>query len=124
MPSPYRILTFDVVGTLIDFERGILDCLHEQLADSAEVGDRELLEAFARAEDGQQKATPELPFADMLDPVYRRMATDLPLPVTDENAAALRASIPTWPAFPDSVEALRRLGTAHRLVAMTNAGRW
>ena len=31
MASPYRILTFDVVGTLIDFEQGIFDCLHSQL---------------------------------------------------------------------------------------------
>jgi putative hydrolase of the HAD superfamily len=123
MPSPYRILTFDVVGTLVDFERGILDCLHAQLPDAG-ISDGELLEAFARAEDVQQKARPDMPFAEMLDPVYRRMADDLRLPVTDEKAAALRASIPSWPTFPDSIEALSRLGANHRLVAMTNAGRW
>ena len=125
MPSRYRILTFDVVGTLIDFERGILDCLHTQLAGVGHhVSDPQLLEAYARAEDVQQRLTPDMPFSEMLDPAYRRLAAELDLPVTDEIASSLRASIPTWPAFPDSVRALRRLGATHRLVALTNAGRW
>jgi len=125
MASPYRILTFDVVGTLIDFEQGILDCLHSQL-EGIPIGpdDQELLEAYARAEDVQQRLTPDMPFSEMLEPAYRRMAGELGLPDTDGVATSLRASIPEWPAFPDSVAALERLGADHRLVALTNAGRW
>ncbi|WP_435771518.1 HAD-IA family hydrolase [Nocardioides sp. SYSU DS0651] len=125
MSSPYRILTFDVVGTLIDFERGILDCLHAQWRGVlGAVSDQELLEAYARAEDVQQRLTPEMPFSEMLEPASRRLAAELGLSITDEMAMALRASIPDWPAFPDSVAALERLGATHRLVALTNAGRW
>ncbi len=125
MTSPYRILTFDIVGTLIDFERGLLDSWHEQV-DIASLGisDGQLLEAFARAEDIQHELTPNMPWGDMLEPVYRRMAEELGLPCTDEIAAAPRASIPAWPAFPDSIAALKRLGENHRLVAITNGGRW
>jgi putative hydrolase of the HAD superfamily len=123
--DPYRILTFDVVGTLIDFEQGILDCLHAQV-DTAGAGltDQALLEAFARAEDVLQRTAPHLPFSEMLAPIHRRMAADLDLPLTEQDAGALRASIPDWPAFPDAVDALRRLGARHRLVALTNSGRW
>jgi putative hydrolase of the HAD superfamily len=126
MTSPFRILTFDVVGTLVDFEQGILDCLHVQLgtADDHGVDDVRLLEAYARAEDVQQQLTPEMPFSEMLAPAYLRMADELGLPASEAVAASLRASIPDWPAFPDSVEALQRLGAGHRLVALTNAGRW
>jgi putative hydrolase of the HAD superfamily len=121
----YRILTFDVVGTLIDFEQGILDCLHARM-DTAGLGltDHALLEAFARAEDVLQRTAPHLPFSEMLAPIQRGMAAELDLPVRDQDAGALRASIPDWPAFPDAVDALRRLGARHRLVALTNAGRW
>jgi putative hydrolase of the HAD superfamily len=123
--SPFRILTFDVVGTLIDFEQGILDCLHEQIdTDALEIDDQTLLEAFARAEAIQHELTPTEPFSEMLAPAYHRMAADLDLPDRDEIASALRASIPGWPAFPDSIDALRRLHVNHRLVALTNAGRW
>lgn len=124
MASPYRILTFDIVGTLIDFEQGVLTCLHEQLGDDSAVTDHALLESFARAEAIQQELTPDKPFSDMLAPVYLRMAAELDLPASDEIANSLRASIPNWPAFPDAVEALKRLGAQHRLVALTNAGQW
>jgi putative hydrolase of the HAD superfamily len=125
MAGKHRILTFDVVGTLIDFERGILDCLHVQVDTVGRgINDRVLLETFARAEDVQQRIAPHLPFSEMLAPIYRQMADELDLPVTEEHVRALRASIPRWPAFPDSVDAMRRLGARHRLVALTNSGRW
>lgn len=124
MASRYRILTFDIVGTLIDFEQGVLDCLHQQLGPTSQYDHGQLLEAFARAEAVQQELHPEMPFSEMLAPVYHRMAHDLGLPDTEEIATSLRASIPQWPAFPDSVDALKRLGEGRRLVALTNAGRW
>lgn len=126
MTSPFRILTFDVVGTLIDFEQGILDCLHARLGTSDDHGvdDSRLFEGFGRAEDVQQQLTPQMPFSEMLAPACLRMTEELNLPAAEEIAASLRASIPDWPAFPDSVETLERLSAEHRLVALTNAGRW
>lgn len=108
----FRALTFDVVGTLIDFETGILDGVRAQ---GVTTPDEQVLAGFAAAEDLQQQLTPELPFTQMLDPISRRMG--LPEP------SALRASITTWPAFPDAPGALARLHRGHRLVAFTNADR-
>lgn len=117
-----RILTFDVVGTLIDFETGMLECIRPIAG--LELTDREILESFGRAEDAQHRLTPRMPFTQMLDPIYRRMATELGMPIAGGETEALRASIPDWPAFPDAVEALGRLRARFRLVALTNADNW
>jgi putative hydrolase of the HAD superfamily len=52
------------------------------------------------------------------------MAKELGLPTGAGLAERFRDSIKGWPAFPDSVAALRRLKSRYRLVAMTNAQRW
>ena len=123
--SDHKVLTFDVVGTLIDFETGILDYLRPIAeSDGRRSSDRVMLEAFAQAEDRQQRAAPHLPFTQMLETIYGDLAEALALPVTGGEAEGLRGSIPDWPAFPDSVEALARLGARCRLVALTNADNW
>ena len=40
------------------------------------------------------------------------------------QGTAMQGSIANWPAFDDSVAALKRLKTRYRLVAMTNADNW
>jgi putative hydrolase of the HAD superfamily len=120
-----RVLTFDVVGTLIDFEAGILGCLRGIVdEDGKHVPDATLLAAFARAEDLQQQASPAMPFTQMLHPIYKRMARELGLPDGSGEADRLAASIPEWPAFDDAVDGLARLRTRFRLVALTNADNW
>jgi putative hydrolase of the HAD superfamily len=99
-----RILTFDVVGTLIDFETGILNSLRS-VAGAGGVHDAEILESFARAEHIQAGLTPQMPFTQMLAPIYRRMADELGFAASEREADALRESIPQWPAFPDAPEA-------------------
>lgn len=103
--ADHTVLTLDVVG-------------------SSEVDRTAVLEAFGKAEDRQQRETPQLPFPQMLEPIYDRLAHDLGLPEGRDEAAALRASTAEWPAFPDSTDALRRLATRFHLVALTNADRW
>ena len=120
--SDYRMMTFDVVGTLIDFETGILNYIRP-LAPG--VSDEDILAAFGAAEGEQQDAAPDMPFTQMLAPVYERMAPRLDLPTANGEAEGFRLSIPDWPAFPDSVAALKRLGdrTAKQPVAARAAVR-
>ena len=123
--STKAALTFDVVGTLIDFESGVaafIDAVWREARGDAPPPPREsVLAAFGDAEGVQQRLTPEMSFTDMLAPVYLRMAGELGLPKSEDVAARFRESIPDWPAFPDSVEALKRLKKRYRLVAATNA---
>ena len=120
-----KVMTFDVVGTLIDFETGILDYVQGRArAAGVSLADAAILEAYARAEDRQHHETPRLPFPSMMAPMYREMADVLGLPASHADAEAFRLSIPQWPAFPDSIAALKRLRRRFYLVAMTNSDNW
>jgi putative hydrolase of the HAD superfamily len=121
----FDTLTFDVVGTLIDFETGILDWFRSTLGRyGVPKSDEEILTAFAAVEDKYQRETPEKPFTEMLPLIYRDMASSWGLGFRDEDAQSFRDSIRSWPPFPDKVEALEELGRRYRLVAVTNADAW
>jgi putative hydrolase of the HAD superfamily len=116
-----RVLTFDVVGTLIDFEAGMLGFLRHACADAAsKLDDDAILAAYRRSR--ASKAAGRFP--DDLVRVYAEIALRLGLPQRVAIAEGLRDSIKQWPAFPDSVEALKQLRRRYKLVAMTNAQRW
>jgi putative hydrolase of the HAD superfamily len=121
----FKILTFDVVGTLIDFEQGVIDYIDPIAHRTGLTLDREaILISYGEAEHIQHGEMPGQPFPPMLPPIYAHMAKQLGLPYTDELAEGLRQSIPHWPAFSDSVAALKQLAKTHRLVAMTNSDNW
>jgi putative hydrolase of the HAD superfamily len=121
----FNTLTFDVVGTLIDFETGILEWFRPALRRyGAEQTDEEILSAFAAVEDDYQRGAPEKTFTEMLSLIYRGMMSRWGIEPREEDAEEFRDSIQSWPPFPDTVEALKELGTRYRLVAVTNADAW
>jgi putative hydrolase of the HAD superfamily len=121
----FDTLTFDVVGTLIDFEAGILEWFRPTLGrHGVSKTDEEILTAFAAVEDRYQRETPEKPFTEMLPLIYRDMASGWGVGFRDEDAESFRDSIRSWPPFPDTVKALEELGERYRLVAVTNADAW
>jgi len=117
----FKVLTFDVVGTLIDFERGIVDYVRRVPGgDPARLSEGAILESYRRS----RNFTGRDRYPDDLVRGYAAMAKDLNLPVGPALAEGLRDSVRQWPAFPDSAAALRRLRRRYKLVAMTNAQRW
>lgn len=117
-----RVLSFDCYGTLIDWETGIAEALAD-FARRAGLSREELLDLFARHESAQQQATPRMRYAELLAHVLRRMAADAGIPVTEEEAQSFGRSVPDWPAFPDSPEALAYLKRHSRLVILSNVDR-
>jgi len=121
----FNTLTFDVVGTLIDFEIGILNWFRPTLRrHGISKTDEEILTIFATVEDKYQKETPEKTFTEMLPAIYLDMAAMWNMEFLEEDAESFRESVRSWPPFPDSVEALRELKERYRLVAVTNADSW
>ncbi|GAB1583998.1 HAD-IA family hydrolase [Phyllobacterium phragmitis] len=115
----FKVLTFDVVGTLIDFETGILHAFRSIGGPAtAKLTDDDI---FAPYLAGREKFPGRS--SQVMRDVYLHVAHELGLPATDGAADAFQASVLQWPAFGDSAEALDRLRRRFRLVAMTNADR-
>lgn len=115
----FKVLTFDVVGTLIDFERGMLDYLRET-APAAEVADEDFLAAYRKARSSADSGW----YPDDLERVWQVAAPTFDLPADTATARGFRDSVAHWPAYADSAAALARLGRRFKLVTMTNAQRW
>jgi 2-haloacid dehalogenase len=128
MPRPltaYRALTFDCYGTLIDWESGIWDAGQPLLmANRCGDIDREtFLRAFAVAETTQERETPGMLYPDLLTRVHTTLAREFELKTTADLDRAFGASVPHWPAFPDTADALRVLKKHFKLVILSNVNR-
>jgi 2-haloacid dehalogenase len=122
--SDYSALSFDCYGTLIDWETGIVAALAPLLTRSGADHPRDaILETFARLEVRQQEATPDMVYADLLAAVHGQLAAEWDVPRDPAEDAAFGRSIADWPAFPDTVEALRYLKQHFRLIILSNVDR-
>jgi 2-haloacid dehalogenase len=122
--ADFSVLSFDCYGTLIDWESGIEAALRPWLeAQGAEVGRERLLALFGRHEQRQQEATPSMRYPDLLARVHEAIAADLGLAPGAEAARGFGASVPEWPAFPDSPDALAYLKRHYQLVILSNVDR-
>ncbi|NKE44040.1 haloacid dehalogenase type II [Roseomonas frigidaquae] len=122
--SDFRILTFDCYGTLIDWEGGIHAALQPLLASAGTaIGREAALQAFARLEADQEALTPDMIYSDLLAEVHRRLAREWNVPMDEAAHRRFGASVPDWPAFPDSAEALAYLKRHFKLVILSNVDR-
>ncbi|KAM0427189.1 hypothetical protein ACHAPT_007616 [Fusarium lateritium] len=123
--SDFRLLSFDVYGTLIDWETGVLNGLKPLLdANNATFSREQLLTIHHELECAQQEKTPDMKYSELLTTIHPQIAERLGLPrPSAEQDKAFGGSIGTWPAFPDTVEALRRLGKHYKLVVLSNVDR-
>ena len=118
----YDALTFDCYGTLIDWERGILAALRPLLHQTS-ISDEAALVAFSEQESAQEHETPAMIYSALLTATHARLALVWGIkndPVADR---AFGASVPDWPAFPDSVEALAYLKQHYKLIVLSNVDR-
>ncbi len=119
--SDFKVLTFDCYGTLIDWESGMVAGL-KPLTDrvGGTLSRDEILEAHARHESAQQRQTPEMRYRDLLPVVCRRLAEEWGVALPWADCVAYGRSVKDWPAFSDSVEALRSLKRHYKLVILSN----
>ncbi|KAI2023794.1 hypothetical protein LOZ48_005903 [Ophidiomyces ophidiicola] len=144
MPSrrlnSFRLLSFDIYGTLIDWETGVLRALvpltsrlpnsHPLKANSVALNT-----TYTAHERTIQATQPSLAYYRILKAAYESLAKELnalPEPIDgksaeqllDEESLAFAASIGSWPAFKDTVEAMHRLkNRGFKLVPLSNVDR-
>ena len=123
--TEFRVLTFDCYGTLIDWESGIWDALQPLIMENARVDltRARALAAFAEFESRHERAAPALPYPAILARVHRSIADSFGLRSNATLDGAFGASVPEWPAFPDTADALRALKEHYRLVILSNVHR-
>ena len=117
----YDAITFDVYGTLIDWEPTILATLGRWIkAQKAKTDDAALLDSFDRARAHYQALSPARPYPSVLRSTFAYIADELDLDIDPEERARFGNSVGDWPPYPDSVATLGRLKERFVLGAFTN----
>ncbi|KAB8224646.1 HAD-like domain-containing protein [Aspergillus novoparasiticus] len=121
----YRLLSFDVYGTLIDWETGVWNAIQPTLAsNNAQITRSDYLKLYQELEKAQQTKTPDMPYSQLLSTIHPQIASRLALnPPTAQESNRFGESVGQWPAFPDTVEALKRLSKHYKLVVLSNVDR-
>ncbi len=122
--TDFEALSFDCYGTLIDWETGLLAVLAPWArARGLTLTGEELLTAYAQVEAAVEAEHPAEAYPEVLARGMRRLGENLGAEVTEEDAARLAHSVPGWPAFPDSHDALAALGRRFKLIILSNVDR-
>jgi 2-haloacid dehalogenase len=119
--APFRALSFDCYGTLIDWERGITQALRPWARrHGLDLSDHRLLTAFSAQETVVQTERPTARYPDVLGEVLKRIGERFGVGVSPTEVRSFGATVGDWPAFPDTADALRRLGTRFELIILSN----
>jgi 2-haloacid dehalogenase len=122
--SDYEALSFDCYGTLIDWEAGLAAVLVPWAKRSGlALGDEQLLTAYSAHEMAAETEHPGDLYPDILARSFRGLGAELGAEVTDGDATALATSVPDWPAFADSAQALALLSQRAKLIILSNVDR-
>ena len=97
-------LTFDCYGTLIDWRAGI-ELELTRAVGGINISGQRLLAAYVEAEKSQE--TTYKKYREVLRNTVVSMSGVLGINVTHEAALEFAASVPRWPAFPDTAKFLR-----------------
>jgi 2-haloalkanoic acid dehalogenase type II len=122
--SDFEALSFDCYGTLIDWETGLLGALEPLLARArARPGPDEVLEAYALAESDAEERDPAEPYPRILSRVWLELARQWDVADDRQERDHFAHSVGDWPAFADTVEALKRLKRRYKLIILSNVDR-
>jgi 2-haloalkanoic acid dehalogenase type II len=118
--SEFDALTFDVYGTLIDWESGMIAGLKPLTDRAGALSRNDILQVHAFHESTAQAQTPHMRYDRLLAVVYKRLAEEWGVPAPWDDALAYGRSVQDWPAFPDTAEALQYLKQHYKLVVLSN----
>ena len=120
--NQYKFLSFDCYGTLIDWETGIWNAFQRiiLLNNRTNLFREKVLGHFAELEAEQQTNTPSMLYPEVLYNVHQQFAKQNNLQSNEELDKEFGNSVPYWPAFADSADALRKLKTKFKLIILSN----
>ena len=133
----FRVLSFDVYGTLVDWETSILSHLESLLVRLPPTSAYTKLKSdksgavrfFDKQEHAIQSEHPQLKYDLVLRKCYLRAAKELGvfhqnfLGDLEKEAETFGNSVGQWTAFPDTVSSCQRLAKYFKLVVLSNVDR-
>src|ERR1700704_5444056 len=122
MPLPKKIewVTFDVYGTLIDWEAGALEAFtREADRDGFTIERDELIRLFHEIQIEIQSGSYEL-YAEVLRRTAVRIAKELGWPLEPSRSNFLPDSVERWAPFKETNPVLQRLAKKYKLGLISN----
>lgn len=118
--SRFTTISFDCYGTLIEWEAGILPVLRAVLRRHGKtLSDAAILELYGELE-AEAESGPYQKYREVLQSVVRAFGRRLDVDPGSSDIASLAESVPLWPPFSDTVDALRQLKIRYRLAIISN----
>jgi 2-haloacid dehalogenase len=119
--SDFDAVTFDVYGTLIDWEPSIIASLRSW-ADKHGVtaSDLDLLMAFDRARAVIQQERPAHLYPEIMRRTFDHISSEFGIPVDQPTREAFAAAPGQWPPYPDSHAGLTALQARAKIGALSN----
>ncbi|HLC41456.1 MAG TPA: HAD family hydrolase [Methylomirabilota bacterium] len=118
--NEFDVITFDCYGTLVDWERGIVNAFQSEVSRDGVRLDANAIIAAYMAEEPAVESEHFRPYRDVLRETAARVARRLGWTITPERADFLSSSLPSWPPFPETNPALTRLARRFRLGILSN----
>ncbi len=116
----FEALSFDCYGTLTDWETGITRALRSVLeTHDQSPPDEEILRLYSTFERRNQSGG-FMPYRAVLRMVTYDFASHYGFGLDEGEDQALVQSLPNWPPFPDTINALRALKSRYRLCILSN----
>lgn len=120
--NSFSFLSFDCYGTLIDWESGIWNAFQPviQFNKRNDLMREDVLRNFALLESELQKNNPEMLYSEILYNVHKNFIKQHRLNSNEELDLNFGNSVPFWPAFHDTADALRKLKRKFKLIILSN----
>ncbi|KAK7890358.1 hypothetical protein LTR67_008244 [Exophiala xenobiotica] len=140
--SSFKVITYDIYGTLVDWETGLINGLQPLVAripaDSPHsiyrhsrsgAGRVKLAEKFNEVESQIQAGNPSMKYSQVLRESYLKLASEFgddsssEAVVVEDEAQRFGAGVGSWPAISDTVDACKRLSKYYKLIPVSNVDR-
>jgi 2-haloacid dehalogenase/putative hydrolase of the HAD superfamily len=121
LPSKVTFVTFDVYGTLIDWEKGVYDAFRKEAARDGFTIEKpeDIVPLFHQAEREIQSGSYEL-YAEVLRRVAVRIAKEIGWPLEPSRSGFLPDSVSRWPPFKETNTQLERFAKKFDIGLISN----
>ena len=120
IPKQITFVTFDVYGTLIDWEAGAYDAFAKEAArDGFTIEHDQLIPLFHSVQQQIQAGSYEL-YAEVLRRTAVQIAKDLGWPLEPSRSGFLPDSVQRWPPFKETNPTLHKIAKKHSIGLISN----